>query len=231
MIRARFRIRFSKTGPLRWISHRDLIRLWERLIRRAELKLSMTEGFHPKPRMNFPSALALGTESLDEVVELELAEEMTAEELASRLRDDGQPGLGILDVIRVPDGSRKAQLFSTTYNLPIPEGERDAVASQIETFRNSDTLEIVRKDKTLKFKTASAVPNIAMEDGQLVFELAAGRQATLRPTDLIETLGITHVMDDGQYLTRTKVRLEDENDSTNSTPIEEPTAGQETVVN
>ena len=59
-IRDRYRIRFGKTGLLRWIGHHDLQRLWERLLRRADLRLSMSQGFHPKPRINFPSALALG---------------------------------------------------------------------------------------------------------------------------------------------------------------------------
>ncbi len=85
-LRIRYRIRFAKTGLLRWISHRDLARLWERLLRRAALKLSMTEGFHPKPRVGFPSALALGVESLDEVVEIELAEDLTPGELLQRLQ-------------------------------------------------------------------------------------------------------------------------------------------------
>jgi len=65
-LRIRYRIRFAKAGLLRWISHRDLASLWERLLRRAALKLSMTEGFHPKPRVAFPSALALGVESQDD---------------------------------------------------------------------------------------------------------------------------------------------------------------------
>jgi radical SAM-linked protein len=85
MIRQRIRIRFAKQDDLRWLSHRDLLRTWERLIRRAGLPLSMTEGFHPKPRMNFPSALAVGITGLDEVVELELCEERTAEELLEHL--------------------------------------------------------------------------------------------------------------------------------------------------
>ncbi len=101
-IRIRYRMRFAKTGLLRWISHRDLARLWERLLRRAELRLSMTEGFHPKPRVAFPSALALGVESLDEVVEIELAEAWDAGDLLSRLRDDKQPGLTIKSVTQLP---------------------------------------------------------------------------------------------------------------------------------
>ncbi len=77
VIRQRVRIRFTKLDDLRWISHRDLIRLWERLLRRCGVALSMTEGFHPKPRLNFPSALAVGIAGADELLELDLAEEHT----------------------------------------------------------------------------------------------------------------------------------------------------------
>jgi len=63
-----YRIRFAKTGLLRWIGHRDLLRLWERILRRRELQPRMTTGFHRKGRISFPSALALGVEGLDKVV-------------------------------------------------------------------------------------------------------------------------------------------------------------------
>ena len=106
-LRIRYRIRFAKTDLLRWISHRDLARLWERLLRRARLELSMTEGFHPKPRVSFPSALALGIEGLDEVVEIDLAEEISVSDLLQRLSEDNQPGLRIRSVGRVPRGSPK----------------------------------------------------------------------------------------------------------------------------
>lgn len=213
MNRARYRIRFSKTGPLRWISHRDLIRLWERLLRRVDLNLSMSEGFHPKPRMSFPSALALGTESTDEVVEFELTENLSIGELAQRLRDDLQPGLKILKVTAIPDGSRKAQLKSTTYNLPIPESQIEALQTRIAAFLQTDTLEIVRKGKRLTFSVGAEIPHIAVENGQLVFQMTPGPQASLRPTDVIETLNLNHVTEDGQYLTRTRVELDDELES------------------
>src|SRR5215475_14275688 len=80
-LRQRVRIRFTKQDDLRWISHRDLMRVWERLFRRAGVALSMTEGFHPKPRINFPSALAVGIAGLDELLEVDLSEEQTAESL------------------------------------------------------------------------------------------------------------------------------------------------------
>ncbi len=119
-LRIRYRIRFAKVDLLRWISHRDLARLWERLLRRAGLKLSMTEGFHPKPRVAFPSALALGVESLDEVVEIELAEDLSVSELLQRLCDDQQPGLLIHSVHRLPEGFGKADFSRANTSSPFP---------------------------------------------------------------------------------------------------------------
>jgi len=101
MVRQRVRMRFCKQGDLRLIGHRDLMRCLERLFRRAGLPLAMSQGFHPKPRMTFPSALALGIEGVDEVLELELTESPPAEELLQRLTPHAPPGLG-------PKSSRKA---------------------------------------------------------------------------------------------------------------------------
>ena len=78
-------MRFCKQGDLRLIGHRDLMRCLERVFRRAGLPLAMSQGFHPKPRMTFPLALAVGIEGIDEVMELELAESYTAEEVLGRL--------------------------------------------------------------------------------------------------------------------------------------------------
>ena len=83
-IRQRVRIHFQKVGDLRWISHRDLVRVFERIFRRAGLKLSMSEGFHPKARMSFPSALALGIAGQDEVMDVELAENEATQVIAQK---------------------------------------------------------------------------------------------------------------------------------------------------
>ena len=120
MVRLRVRIRFSKQGDLRLIGHRDLMRCLERLFRRAGLALSFSQGFHPKPRMTFPLALAVGIEGLDEVMELELAEPATAAELLRRLSPQAPPGLVFRAVEVLPEGSRKAHVQSASYEAPIP---------------------------------------------------------------------------------------------------------------
>jgi len=207
-VRIRYRIRFAKTGLLKWISHRDLARLWERLLRRAELKLSMTEGFHPKPRISFPSALALGVESYDEVVEIELAESWDADALAARLRDDRQPGLEIRRVDQVPDGFGKAQLRCSHYTISIPPGSDVAsVDEAIAVLTGQPVVTLERKGKTVKFDVASQIDTLRRAGGELVLTLVACDTATLRPNDILLLLGFTDWIEQGATIIRTGVEL------------------------
>src|SRR6202047_1078281 len=70
--RSKYRLRFRKDGDLRLVSHHDLMHVFERMLRRAELPIAHTQGFHPQPRMVFALSLALGIGGANEVLELEL---------------------------------------------------------------------------------------------------------------------------------------------------------------
>jgi len=66
------RIRFTKQGKVRWTSHRDVARIWERALRRAGLPVAYTEGFSPRPRLSFGLALPTGYESDAEYLDVDL---------------------------------------------------------------------------------------------------------------------------------------------------------------
>jgi radical SAM-linked protein len=68
----RLRIRFSKLGKVRFTSHRDVARIWERALRKAEIRVAYTEGFSPHPRLSFGLALPTGHESLAEYLDVEV---------------------------------------------------------------------------------------------------------------------------------------------------------------
>ena len=207
-VRVRYRIRFAKKGLLRWISHRDLARLWERLLRRASLKLSMTEGFHPKPRVAFPSALALGVESEDEVVEIELAEELGVNELFDRLAGDRQPGLGIHSVHRLPDGFGKAQLQSTDYLITVPdEIDLGGVRQSIQSLLAQSEISFERKNKKVTVSVPEQVLDLHVDGRQLKLTLAASATASLRPGDVLENINASNWIEQGALITRTKVVL------------------------
>src|SRR5262245_1778906 len=79
----RVRVRFRKEGDLRFLGHHDLMNCFERMFRRAQLTLLTTRGFNPHPRMTFALSLALGIVGKREVVEVDLADPLSADEIHS----------------------------------------------------------------------------------------------------------------------------------------------------
>jgi len=89
---------FSKTGLMRYISHLDLMRLFMRAMRRAQLPLKMTEGFSPHPKLSFKRALKLGIESQNEEASIVLKFPVTPEDFKDRLQKQLPEGIEIKDV-------------------------------------------------------------------------------------------------------------------------------------
>ena len=98
--RYRINFTFSKKGTLRFISHLDLMRLFMRALRRADLPLKLTEGFSPHPKFSIKRALKLGLESDNEEASIILKEEVSPEEFRQRLQKQLPQGIEIKDVQR-----------------------------------------------------------------------------------------------------------------------------------
>src|SRR5207253_468413 len=90
--RYKYRVRFAKAGDLRLVSHHDLMHVCERMFRRADLAIPVTQGFNPRPRMWFALSLALGVAGCNEVLEFELSEALAPEEVQARLAKQAPPG-------------------------------------------------------------------------------------------------------------------------------------------
>lgn len=126
MLGDKFRFRFAKTGTLRLLSHHDLMRCLERMLRRADLPFKSTAGFHPTPRVVFALSLPLGVEGLDEVVEIEFTRPFESEEVLDRLRAEAPVGLAFTRVSCVPMKAT-ARPRRVTYRMALP-AERIAPA-------------------------------------------------------------------------------------------------------
>lgn len=215
----RFQIRFTKTGLLRWISHRDLARLWERMVRRCELRLAMSEGFSPKPKISFPSALALGVESEDEVVEMTLRDSISVEELWELLRRDGTEGMAIKQVLPMEKGTPKCQFAAASYAYFLPEAEPPTdseIEQQIHQLIDEGKITFHRKGVETQADLDEQVVELRISNRVLTMTLKGSRTASLRPTDVLASLGIDHLMQCGARLLRTKTHLEHESDSESS---------------
>jgi radical SAM-linked protein len=108
----RVRLRFAKVGKVRFTSHRDVARMWERALRRARLPVAVTEGFRPRPKLSFGLALSTGHESLAEYLDVELADPIGAAEvaaLAARLSPELPVGIDVLAAALVEPGGASLQ--------------------------------------------------------------------------------------------------------------------------
>lgn len=138
MVRTRVRIRFRKEHDLRLLGHQDLLRAWERWLRRADVRPAQTEGFHKRPRMNYPSALAVGICGLDEVVELELEHDREPDSIAAALTAHAPVGLSIVSIERMPAGARFSQPAAAEYEIRLPDDAIASTGARIESLRRAE---------------------------------------------------------------------------------------------
>jgi radical SAM-linked protein len=207
MVRPRVRIRFAKQGDLRLIGHRDLMRCMERLFRRAGLALGMSQGFHPKPRMTFPLALAVGIEGDDEVMELELAEDTGAEEVLARLRAQAPAGLGFASVEVLPPGSRKARAQSATYQAAVPPPRCAGLSERIDRLLESASCPVRRPHRDTPVDLRTSLEALALRGNVLEMRLRTDQGAAAGPRDVLAVLGLEDLEHEGAHLRRTSVEI------------------------
>jgi radical SAM-linked protein len=101
-MKKKIRLKFRKVGEMRFLSHLELMHLFYRASRRADLPLCFSEGFHPMPRIIFATALPVGMESLTEIVDVECEGKITPPEVMERLNQTLPPGIEIMGAGEVP---------------------------------------------------------------------------------------------------------------------------------
>lgn len=187
-IRQRVRIRFSKLRDLRLIGHRDLARLLERLFRRAGLRLGMSEGFHPKPRISFPSALAVGLEGHNEVMELELAENWTPQALQQRLDEFCPPDIVFGSIEVRPQGTKKAQVRSLSYEIPVDSRHRQELPDRIRRLMASNSCVVLRPKDQKPIDLRPRLESLSLTDDVLSMSILVAAEATPGPREVLAAL-------------------------------------------
>jgi radical SAM-linked protein len=209
MVAKKVRLRFTKCGDLRLVSHHDLMRCMERTLRRARLPMALSQGFNPRPKVMFTLALALGIEGRREVVELELAEPIEPAEVLRRLRSESPPGLEFFEIEAIEPG-RPAQAEAVDYALAIPAGRRAATTSALTAFLASQSWTYTRHrpHRTIELDLRAFVLGAELDpEGTLRFRLKMTSSGSARPEEVLEALGVRDLLGHGAVLTRTGVLL------------------------
>lgn len=197
--RTRIRLRFSKLGKVRFTSHRDTARIWERALRRVDAPVAYTEGFSPRPRLSFGLALPTGHESLGEYldVDLDLPEDrLDLDQLIARLDPALPVGFTAQGATVVGPGTLSLQeaVTSCTWRMEVIGADPGVVAAAAEQLLQRDQLVVTRerKGRDVTEDLRPALLELALRGptpsgAELVTELATQPRA-LRPGDLLGVL-------------------------------------------
>jgi radical SAM-linked protein len=192
----RARITFTKQGPLRYTGHLDLHRLWERAMRRAELPITYSQGFHPQPKISLAAALPLGFSSRSEVLDVRLNDDIPVEEIASRLKESLPPDIQVLKVESVDERAPalQTQVLSATYEARLSEPiDPSELTRRVEEMMKAETLPRERRGKFYDLRPLIEMLSVITEANGKVWlrmVLAAREGATGRPEEVLTALGL-----------------------------------------
>lgn len=192
----RARITFTKQGALRYTGHLDLHRLWERAMRRADLPLSYSQGFHPQPKISIAAALPLGFSSRAEVVDVRFNEEISTEEIASRLKDNLPVDIKVAKVEGVDERAPalQTQVRSAKYEVHLTEPvDKSDLTRKVGELMMSESLPRERRGKSYDLRPLIETLDVVTEANgkvSLRMTLSARDGATGRPEEVLNMLDI-----------------------------------------
>lgn len=143
----KLRIRYAKRGRLRFTSHRDFGRAFERAIRRAGLPIASSSGFSPHPRISYANASPTGAESEAEYLEIGLTEHRDPEAIRSALDRALPAGLDIIEVVVAGPGALADRLEAGRWRVTLYGVTVEEASGAVEKFLAADVVEVERMTK------------------------------------------------------------------------------------
>jgi radical SAM-linked protein len=195
----RYRVTFAKTIEMRYTSHLDLQRTWDRLLRRAEVPLLFTQGYHPRPRFNLAAALPLGFIGDAEILELYLVEHLAPDALIALLAAAAPPGMRFDGAVEVDVRAKAVQteIAAAEYEVALStETDAGVLPGRIEALLAAESVERERRGKTYDLRPL--VEELTLDDGTeaatsapiLRMRLRHRDGATGRPDEVLLALGM-----------------------------------------
>lgn len=213
MTAQRYRVWFRKGERLRYISHLDVLRAWERSLRRAELPLAYSQGFTPHPKLAFASPLPMGFASEAEVMDVTLDERVPAGEFQQRLAAQTTEDLAVLRVeeVALTSHAPQASMLWADYRVALDLDPAEAAATVRDFLaRESMPWTEERGERVREYDLRAACAWVrarAVEGGsELEMRLRADQELTARPEAIVAALFPGHAP---ALIVRTNIVLQD----------------------
>ena len=219
------RIKFQKKGAIRFIGHLDVMRYFQKAMRRAEIDIAYTSGFSPHQIMTFAAPLGVGLESNGEYMDIECNSVTDSADMAERLNKVGVEGLKVLDVKLLPDhaGNAMASVAAASYTIRFREGREPVIDLEecVSSFLKKKEVFITKETKT-GIHEVNIRPGIyrmaCPEDGIIYMMVDASSAGNLKPVKIMEAL----LAENGEILAENALLITREDVFTNTGNEETP---------
>jgi radical SAM-linked protein len=208
-IRDKVRLTFRKADSLRWLSHHDLMRTFERMLHRSALPFRRSKGFHPHPRLVFALSLPLGVIGRAEIVELELDACLDLDEIRDRLTRQAPAGLEILTIQRIAT-NETAQVVGFCYGLVVPADRIAGTRAALDANPLAAECWVERtRPSPRRLDIRPFVRRLHLDDktGRLEMDLFLTPQGTARPEEVLSLVGLDGLIAAGVPLERVGLEL------------------------
>lgn len=207
------RIKFRKNGVMKFIGHLDIMRYFQKAIRRAEIPIAFTSGYSPHMIMSFANPLGVGLTSDGEYFDIELTESIASKEAVRRLNEQMVDGMEIVSFVQIPDDKKSkgmsivagADYLSSVKNGSLPED----LAEKLEAFYAQNEICVVKKTKKSEKEVdiRPMIYKLECRDGKIYMRVAAGSVQNLKP-ELVTEAFVRYLGIDEEEVTFTHHRLE-----------------------
>lgn len=207
------RIKFRKNGVMKFIGHLDIMRYFQKAIRRAEIPIAFTSGYSPHMIMSFANPLGVGLTSDGEYFDIELTESIASKEAVRRLNEQMVDGMEIVSFVQIPDDKKSkgmsivagADYLSSVKNGSLPEN----LAEKLEAFYAQNEICVVKKTKKSEKEVdiRPMIYKLECRDGKIYMRVAAGSVQNLKP-ELVTEAFVCYLGMDVEEVTFTHHRLE-----------------------
>ncbi len=213
----RLRIVFAKKKQVKYISHLDLNLAWERALRRAQIPLAYSQGFNPRPKMQFASGLPLGTTGTAEILDIIVLNHINPQDALAQIKPVLPMGIGIDAVEEVPLKlpALQALLRQAEYRVIVEtDVSADELAKRIDDLLAAEKIIQIRKrrKKQEEFDLRPMLhklhlASVAEGDMHILMRLTAGQFGNLRPEAVLKALNLE---DNWADIERTQLIFEDD---------------------
>ncbi|SCP94983.1 TIGR03936 family radical SAM-associated protein [Anaerobium acetethylicum] len=190
----KIRIKFEKTGVMKFIGHLDIMRYFQKAMRRAEIDIAYSEGFSPHQVMSFAAPLGVGLTSEGEYLDIEVGMCLSSADAINRLNAVMVDGMKVLTFKKLPDDSGNAMsiVAAADYRVMFREGSSLIPDVELEAklaeFYNRNEIVILKKTKKSEKEVdiKPMVYSLSAKDGVISMQLATGSVNNLKPELLME---------------------------------------------